>query len=367
MIEMDITPLSSWAGVEGRPLIISGPCSAETEEQVMASARLLKEQHIDILRAGVWKPRTRPNSFEGVGEDALKWLKAAKEETGLKVGTEVANPQHVELALKYGVDVLWIGARTSVNPFSVQEIADSLVGVDVPVLIKNPINPDTQLWIGAIERIYGAGIKKIAAIHRGTSAYDKIKYRNKPMWNMAIELKRLIPNLPIINDPSHIAGNRNLILEVCQRAMDIGLDGLMIEAHPSPDDAWSDAKQQVTPEVLGEILGQLKIRNVSTDNVDFNLSLDDLREQIDSVDRELIEALAQRFKIVEQIGEFKRDNNITTLQMNRWDGLLRDRKAKAEKLGVDQTFVGEVFKMIHKESIKKQSEIMNTENKNIDA
>jgi len=359
MIELDIIPLSSWSGVEGRPLIISGPCSAETEDQLMTSARLLKEQHIDVLRAGVWKPRTRPNAFEGVGEDGLKWLKQAKEETGLKIGTEVANPQHVELALKYGVDVLWIGARTTVNPFSVQEIADSLVGVDVPVLIKNPINPDTQLWIGAIERIYQAGIKKVAAIHRGTSSYDKIKYRNKPMWQMAIELKRLLPNIPIINDPSHIAGNRNLIFEVAQRAMDLGLDGLMIESHPNPEAAWSDAKQQVTPEVLGQILANLKIRKNTTDNVDFNHSLDDLREQIDAIDREIIEAIAGRFNLVEQIGQVKKDNNVTTLQMNRWDALLKDRKSKAEKLGLDMSFVGDIYNLIHKESIRVQSEIMN--------
>lgn len=359
MIDMDIIPLSSWAGVEGRPLIISGPCSAETEEQVMSAAKALKEKHIDILRAGIWKPRTRPNSFEGVGEDGLKWLKRAQDELGMKVGTEVANPQHVELALKYGVDVLWIGARTSVNPFAMQEIADSLRGADVPVLVKNPINPDTQLWIGALERIYQAGIKKIAAIHRGTSTYDKIKYRNKPMWQMAIELKRLIPNMPIINDPSHIAGTRSLIQEISQRAMDLGLDGLMIESHLDPDNAWSDAKQQVTPEVLGKILADLKIRNKGSEKLDLDHLLEDYREQIDTLDREIIDAIAQRFNVVDKIGQFKKDNNITTLQMNRWDALLKDRKVIAEKAGLDQTFVGEIFKMIHKESVKKQSEIMN--------
>lgn len=364
MIDIKIDSLESWTGVKDRPLIISGPCSAESEEQVLTSARLLKEKHIDILRAGIWKPRTRPGAFEGIGEEGLGWMKKAKEETGLKIGTEVAKPEHVELALKYGVDVLWIGARTTVNPFSMQEIADSLKGVDVPVMIKNPINPDTGLWVGGIERIAGAGITKLAAIHRGCSTYNKSKYRNKPMWQMAIELKRLMPHMPIVNDPSHIAGKRDLILEISQKAMDLGLDGLMIESHPVPDEAWSDAAQQVTPEVLGEILAQLKIRNVSTDNVEFNESLEDLRELIDGYDRELIEALSDRFKTVEKIGEYKRDNNVTTLQMNRWDSLLANRIEMGKGLGLPEELVKVVFQNIHKESVKKQSEIMNNENVN---
>lgn len=364
MIELEINSLESWSGVSGRPLIIAGPCSAETEEQVMDVANQLKDKGIDYMRAGIWKPRTRPNSFEGIGEDGLKWLKRVKDELGMKVGTEVANPEHVELALKYGIDALWIGARTTVNPFAVQEIADSLKGVDVPVMVKNPINPDTQLWIGAIERIHGAGIKSLAAIHRGVSTYEKSKYRNKPMWQMAIELKRLLPNIPIINDPSHIAGRRDLIQEVCQKAMDLGLDGMMIETHPNPDEAWSDAKQQVTPTVLTEILSSLKIRNVSTDNVEFIKSLEDLRDDIDRIDLEIIETLAERMKVVEQIGEYKRDNNVTTLQMARWDSLLNDRTAKGSKLGLHDEFVIELFKQIHKESIKIQSEIMNNENIN---
>lgn len=364
MIELDINSMESWSGVKDRPLIIAGPCSAETEEQVMGIAKELTKHHVDVMRAGIWKPRTRPNSFEGIGEDGLKWLKRVKDELGMKVGTEVANPAHVELALKYGIDMLWIGARTSVNPFSVQEIADSLKGVDVPVLVKNPINPDTQLWIGAIERIHGAGIRSIAAIHRGTSTYDKIKYRNKPMWQMAIELKRQLPNIPIINDPSHIAGRRDLIQEVSQKAMDIGLDGLMIETHTNPDEAWSDAKQQVTPERLGEILGELKIRKVSTENVAFNQTLEDLREQIDSIDREVLEVLASRMRIVEKIGEYKKENNVTTLQMNRWDSLLKDRMNKGKEMDLDEGFVNDVFKNLHKESIRKQSEIMNNENVN---
>lgn len=364
MIELDINSLESWSGVKGRPLIIAGPCSAETEEQVMNVAAALKGKGIDYMRAGIWKPRTRPNSFEGIGEEGLKWLKRVKDELGMKVGTEVANPEHVELALKYGIDVLWIGARTTVNPFAVQEIADSLKGVDVPVLVKNPINPDTQLWIGAIERIHGAGIRSLGAIHRGVSTYEKRKYRNKPMWQMAIELKRLLPNIPIVNDPSHIAGKRDLILEVCQKAMDMGLDGLMIESHPNPDEAWSDAAQQVTPDVLTKILADLRIRNVSTDNIEFNASLDDLREQIDTIDAELVEVLAQRMKVVGQIGEYKKENNVTTLQVARWDALLNDRVALGLKSGLKEDFVKEVYKLIHKESIKKQSEIMNNENVN---
>ncbi len=366
MIELDINSLESWSGVSGRPLIIAGPCSAETEEQVLNIAKqVVSTGKVDVMRAGIWKPRTRPNSFEGIGEEGLSWLQKAKEETGLKIGTEVANPQHVELALKYDIDILWIGARTTVNPFAVQEIADALKGVDVPVLVKNPINPDTQLWIGAIERIYGAGIRSLAAIHRGTSTYDKIKYRNKPMWQMAIELKRLLPNIPIINDPSHIAGTRDLIHEVSQKALDLGLDGLMIETHNNPDEAWSDAKQQVTPARLDEILDDLKVRKSYSDDVAFNHSLDDLREQIDAIDREILETLAERMKVVDKIGEYKKDNNVTTLQVSRWDELLNDRMAKGEKMNLFPDFVKEVYKIIHKESIRKQSEIMN--NENIDA
>ncbi len=366
MIDLNIESLESWSGVKNRPMIIAGPCSAESEDQIMSIAKSLSQiENIDMMRAGIWKPRTRPNAFEGIGEEGLKWMKTAKETYGLKMGTEVANPQHVELALKYGIDVLWVGARTTVNPFAMQELADSLKGVDVPVMIKNPINPDVMLWIGGIERIAQAGITKLAAIHRGTSTYDKIKYRNKPMWQMAIELKRQIPNIPIINDPSHIGGKRDLIMEVSQRAMDLGLDGLMIETHPNPDEAWSDAAQQVTPARLGEILSELKVRNVSTDNVEFNQSLEDLREQIDSIDREILESLSERMKISAKIGEYKRDNNVTTLQVNRWEELLQDRLVKGDKLGIPTDLVQEVYKSIHKISIRHQSEIM--DNKNINA
>lgn len=361
MIELNIEPLESWSGVKNRPLIIAGPCSAETEEQVMTIANALKGKGVDYLRAGIWKPRTRPGSFEGIGEEGLKWLARVKEETGLKVGTEVANPEHVELAVKYGIDCLWVGARTTVNPFAMQELADSLQGIDLPVLVKNPINPDTQLWIGGIERIANAGITKLAAIHRGVSTYDKTKYRNKPMWQMAVELKRALPNIPIINDPSHIAGRRDLIAEVSQKAMDLGLDGLMIETHHTPDEAWSDAKQQVTPAVLFQILGDLKIRQVATDNVEFNTSLEDLRGQIDRIDKELLEVLSERMKVVEKIGQYKNDNNVTTLQVARWDALLADRLNKASTLSLSDGFVEDIMKSIHKESIRIQSDITKKE------
>lgn len=357
MIELNIEPLESWSGVKDRPLIIAGPCSAESEEQVMTIAAALKDKGVDYMRAGIWKPRTRPGSFEGIGEPGLKWLARVKEELGMKVGTEVAKPEHVELAMKYGVDCLWVGARTTVNPFAMQELADSMKGLDVPVLIKNPINPDTQLWIGGIERIANAGITKLAAIHRGVSTYEKSKFRNKPMWQMAIDLKRQMPNIPIINDPSHIAGTRELIEEVSQKAMDIGLDGLMIETHHTPDEAWSDAKQQVTPARLFEILGNLQIRQVATDNVEFNTSLDDLRAQIDRIDNELLEVLAERMQVVQKIGEYKSDNNVTTLQVARWDALLAERVKAGEKLSLNGDFVKDVLKGIHKESIRAQSEI----------
>ncbi len=364
MSKLNITPMEEWSGAKDRPLIIAGPCSAETEEQVMAIAEQLSKQSIDYYRAGIWKPRTRPGSFEGIGEEGLRWLKNIKETYGLKVGTEVATPQHVELALKYGIDALWIGARTTVNPFSVQDIADALQGADVPVLIKNPINPDNGLWVGAIERIAAAGITKIAAIHRGYSTHEKTRFRNKPMWQLAIELKRAFPEIPIINDPSHIAGTRDLIQEVSQSAMDIGLNGLMIETHCNPDEAWSDAKQQVTPDRLQEILASLKIRNVSSDNIEFNTSLEDLREQIDAKDKEIIDVLASRMNIAKQIGEYKRENNVTTLQMNRWEYLLQDRVNKASSLDLNDDFIREVFQTIHKESIKLQNEIMNNDKVN---
>jgi len=326
----------------------------------MSTAKLLKDLgKVDVLRAGIWKPRTRPNAFEGSGEEGLKWLADVKKELGIQIGTEVANPQHIELALKYGVDVLWVGARTTVSPFAVQEMADAMQGVtDKALLIKNPTHPELGLWIGAFERFYRAGVRNLAAIHRGFSTIDKTKFRNVPQWSIPIELKRIAPQIPIICDPSHIGGKRDLIFEISQKAMDLGFDGLMIETHIDPDKAWSDADQQVTPERLGEILTDLKIRTQSTTNVDFNDHLEELRGKIDNIDREIVETLATRMAIVEKIGEYKRDNNVTTLQVKRWDEIMKNRSELAAKLNVNEAFVVEVFKLIHEESIRRQTEIM---------
>jgi len=357
-VNLKVNPLGSWAKMQGKPLVIAGPCSAETPEQLLKTAQGLKSHKVDILRAGIWKPRTRPNSFEGAGEEGLKWFAEVKKETGIPIGTEVANPEHIELALKYGVDVLWIGARTTVNPFSVQEMADALKGTDAAVLIKNPINPELALWIGAFERFYNAGIRNLAAIHRGFSTYDKSKFRNVPMWQIPIELRRLAPQIPIICDPSHIGGKREYIYEISQKAMDLGFDGLMIETHIDPDKAWSDAAQQVTPERLGEILADLLIREVSSENVDFKNKLEDLRAKIDNVDREIIEVLAQRMAIVDKIGEYKKENNVTSFQVKRWDEIMKDRAERAKKMNLNAEYITEIFKVIHEASVRKQTEIM---------
>ena len=359
-VELNVNPIESWAKTNHKPLIIAGPCSAETPEQLMSTAKLLKDLgKVDVLRAGIWKPRTRPNAFEGSGEEGLKWLAEVKKELGIQIGTEVANPQHIELALKYGVDVLWIGARTTVSPFAIQEMADAMAGVkDKAVLIKNPTHPELGLWIGAFERFYRAGVRDLAAIHRGFSTIDKSKFRNVPTWSIPIELKRIAPQIPIICDPSHIGGRRDLIFEISQKAMDLGFDGLMIETHIDPDKAWSDADQQVTPARLGEILNDLKIRTESTTNVDFNDHLEELRAKIDNIDRELVETLATRMAVVEKIGEYKRDNNVTTLQVKRWDDIMKNRSELANKLGINEEFVVEVFKLVHEESIRRQTEIM---------
>jgi chorismate mutase len=357
-VNLKVNPLESWANIKSKPLVIAGPCSAETPEQLLKTAQGLQNQKVDILRAGIWKPRTRPNSFEGAGEEGLKWLADVKKETGLPVGTEVANPEHIELALKYGVDVLWIGARTTVNPFSVQEMADALKGTDAAVLVKNPINPELGLWIGAFERFHNAGIKNLAAIHRGFSTYEKSKYRNLPMWQIAIELRRIAPQIPIICDPSHIAGKRDYIFEISQKAMDLGFDGLMIETHIDPDNAWSDASQQVTPEKLGEILSDLQIRQSSSENQDFQNKLEELRQKIDNIDRELIEVLATRMAIVEKIGDYKKDNNVTSFQVKRWDEIMKNRKELASKMKLNPEYISEIFKIVHEESVRKQTEIM---------
>jgi chorismate mutase len=358
-VELNVNPIETWAKSAHKPLVIAGPCSAETPEQLLSTAKLLKDLgKVDVLRAGIWKPRTRPNSFEGSGEEGLKWLRDVRNELGIPVGTEVANPQHIELALKYDIDVLWVGARTTVSPFAIQEMADALQGVDKAVLVKNPTHPELGLWVGAFERFYRAGVRNLAAIHRGFSTIDKSKFRNVPTWSIPIELKRIAPQIPIICDPSHIGGRRDLIFEISQKAMDLGFDGLMIETHIDPDKAWSDADQQVTPARLGEILTDLKIRTVSSGSKDFNDHLEELREKIDNIDRELLETLATRMAIVEKIGEYKRDNNVTTLQVKRWDDIMKNRQDQAGKLGLNEAFIAEVFKIVHEESIRKQTEIM---------
>lgn len=344
-----------------RPLIISGPCSAETEEQVMQTAmRLAATGKVDILRAGIWKPRTRPGSFEGIGTKGLPWLQAAKKASGLPVAIEVATGKQVEDALHFDVDVLWIGARTTVNPFSVQEVADALRGVNVPVLIKNPINPDLELWIGAMERVAKAGIKDIGLIHRGFSSYGNTEYRNAPMWHLAIEMKRRYPELLLINDPSHICGRRDILQEVAQTAIDLDFDGLIIESHIDPDNAWSDAKQQITPEQLGTMIGSIRWRKEDIASEEYHAALEKLRQQINNLDDELMQILGQRMKVAESIGKYKKENNITILQTNRWNSILERAFAKGEKLGLSKEFVTKYLDAVHMESITHQNKIMNS-------
>jgi chorismate mutase len=344
-----------------RPIIISGPCSAETEEQVLETAtRLAKTGKVDILRAGIWKPRTRPGSFEGIGTKGLPWMQQAKKVTGLPVTVEVATGKQVEDALTFEVDVLWIGARTTVNPFSVQEVADALRGVDVPVLIKNPINPDLELWTGAVERVAKAGIKQIGLIHRGFSSYGNTEYRNAPMWHLAIEMKRRNPELLMINDPSHICGRRDILQDVAQKAIDLDMDGLIIESHIDPDKAWSDAKQQVTPERLSEMLGQIAWRKEDINSEEFHAALEKLRQQINHLDDELMQILSQRMHIAEKIGEYKKNNNITILQTNRWNEILERAFRKGEKLNLSKEFITKYFDAVHMESINHQNKIMNS-------
>ena len=337
---------------------MAGPCSAESEEQVLETARKIAELGVPVFRAGIWKPRTRPNAFEGVGSVGLPWLQEVKKQTGMLVSTEVANVKHVYEALKYGIDIIWIGARTSANPFAVQEIADSLRGVKMPVFVKNPVNPDVDLWIGAIERINQAGIEQIAAIHRGFSSYEKTIYRNAPHWQVPIELRRRIPDLPIITDPSHICGNRELIYDISQKAMDLNFDGLIIETHHNPDKAWSDASQQLTPEALKTVLDRLILRDPEVDE-ELMLTLAELRDNIDKLDDRLIGLIEERMKVVENIGRYKKENNITILQNKRWDDMLRSRLILGERKGLSEDFINKVFRAIHQESINKQTRIMN--------
>lgn len=343
-------------GIENkRPMVISGPCSAETEEQVITTARQLASRGYKIYRAGIWKPRTKPGGFEGVGIDGLKWLKEVKKETGMYVATEVANAKHVFESLKAGIDILWIGARTTANPFAVQEIADALKGVDIPVLVKNPVNPDLELWIGALERINNAGIKRIGAIHRGFSSYDKNIYRNTPAWHIPIELHRRIPNLPLVCDPSHIGGKRELIAPICQQAMDLNFDGLIVETHCNPDNAWSDAKQQITPEVLDYIINMLVVRDEkqSTEN------LAELRKQIDECDDSIIAILAKRMRICREIGIYKKEHNITVLQSKRYNEIIEKRGLQGAQCDMDEDFLKKVFEAIHAESVREQMDIIN--------
>ncbi len=359
-LNLNIQPLNTWLNTNNEPLLISGPCSAETEEQLLTTAHLLAATgKVSVLRAGIWKPRTRPGEFEGIGSIGLEWLKRAKAETGLPTAVEVANAKHVEEALAAGVDILWIGARSTVNPFTVQEIADALKGHDVPVLIKNPVNPDLQLWIGAIERINGAGITKIGAIHRGFSSFEKSSFRNEPMWELAIQLKTLCPDLPIINDPSHICGNRELIPYISQKALDLDMQGLMIESHVDPSVAWTDAKQQVTPAALADLVDRLTVREPEAPNEAFADKLADLRKSIDKIDDILLQKLGERMAIVEKIGEYKRDNQVTILQVNRWDAIIKKGHAFAKALKLDLNFTEKFLELVHGESIRKQTEIMN--------
>lgn len=355
---MNIKKLNEWGILNEDSLLISGPCSAETEEQVLAAAHELKAKGIKVFRAGIWKPRTRPNSFEGIGSEGLDWLKLVKKETGMLVSTEIANVKHVYEALKAGIDILWIGARTSVNPFAVQEIADALKGVDIPVLVKNPINPDLELWIGALERINQAGITRIGAIHRGFSSYEHTKYRNTPQWQIPIELKRRFPELPIICDPSHIGGTRELIAPISQKALDLNFDGLMIESHCNPEKAWSDAKQQITPQALEKLLHNLVKREEKPENISLT-DLEDLRFQIDQYDQDLLETLGKRMKAASAIGTYKKENNMLILQANRWDEIVNSRVENGANLELSEKMVKAIFEAIHQESINKQELILN--------
>jgi chorismate mutase len=358
--EIHITPAHQWLPEHSRPLVMAGPCSAETEEQVMEDARAIANTgRVQIFRAGVWKPRTRPNTFEGVGIKALPWLNRVQKETGLKIAIEVANAEHVQLALKYNIDMVWIGARTTVNPFSVQEIADALAGSDIPVWVKNPVSPDLNLWIGALERVHKAGITKLGAIHRGFSNYESTRFRNSPRWEIPIQLMTMFPELPVICDPSHISGKREWVNEVAQKAMNLGMYGLMIETHPNPGVAWSDAEQQITPDELHELLALLQLPDRTSFDPEFNNRLAQLRRIIDSIDEEMIQILAKRMRVVEKIGEYKKENNVTIFQLERWNEIMQTRTTLGENLQLNAEFIQRILQEIHKESIQIQTDILN--------
>ena len=342
------------------PLVIAGPCSAETEDQVLKIAHDLKDTDVSVYRAGIWKPRTRPGMFEGVGAIGLKWLDKVKKETGLLTATEVANASHVKLALEYDIDILWIGARSTVSPFIVQEIADALKGTDKIVLVKNPVNPDLALWLGGIERLYSANIKKLGVIHRGFSTYEKSKYRNNPEWQLPIELQNRFPDIPLICDPSHIAGRRDILQDISQTALDLNFDGLMIETHIEPDNAWSDAAQQITPSVLVKMMNDLKIRTLTSEEADYKNQLNTLRTQIDVIDHGLLETLGKRMKVAVSIGELKKKKNVAVLQTKRWNEILGNMILEGEKKGLSEEFVLRMFKAIHQESINNQEKVINS-------
>jgi len=342
------------------PLVIAGPCSAETEDQVLKIAHDLKNTDVSIYRAGIWKPRTRPGMFEGVGAIGLKWLDKVKKETGLLTATEVANASHVKLALEYDIDVLWIGARSTVSPFIVQEIADALKDTDKIVLVKNPVNPDLSLWLGGLERLYTANIKKLGVIHRGFSTYEKTKYRNNPEWQLAIELQNRFPDIPLICDPSHIAGRRDILQDISQTALDLNFDGLMIETHTDPDNAWSDAAQQITPKVLVKMMEDLKIRTLTSDEAGYQNQLNTLRTQIDVIDHGILETLGKRMKVAVSIGELKKQKNVAVLQTKRWNEILGNMILEGEKKGLSEEFVLKMFKAIHQESINNQEKVINS-------
>lgn len=355
-----LAPLSHWPIGRASTLLISGPCSVESEEQYIETAvALAKTSRVHMLRGGIWKPRTRPNAFEGVGEAGLEWMVNARRESGLPVMTEVANAQHVEACLKHGLDAVWIGARTSVNPFSVQEIADALKGVDVPVFVKNPVNPDLQLWIGALERVQRAGITRIAAIHRGFSHLGDSIYRNKPMWEIPIALRTEFPNITLLCDPSHICGRRDLLQQIAQKAMDLNMDGWMIESHLDPDAALSDAAQQITPDALVSLLDSIHIRQAQSDDIAFVHELQALRSRIDKVDEEIIHLLGKRMRITEELGRFKKEESVTIFQIDRWKEILESRTMLAEQVGLSKEFILKYLEQLHKESIRTQTRVMN--------
>ena len=360
-VRLNILPLSSWLSISDQPFVIAGPCSAETESQVVETAvELVKIPQVKVFRAGIWKPRTRPSSFEGVGTKGLKWLQRVRKESGLLTTVEVANPDHVKEALDHGIDILWIGARTVVNPFSVTEIANALQGIDIPVMIKNPLNPDIKVWIGALERINQAGINKMVAIHRGFSFFNRSPYRNAPMWEIPIELKTVFPELPVIVDPSHICGETGMLLITSQKALDLEMNGLMIESHIRPHEALTDKHQQITPGDLKELLSKLILRK-EYGNIEFETKLEKLRSEIDKLDEELIDILAQRMMIVDEIGKYKKQNNITILQLKRWSEIIRDRVNTGVSLGLSRDFLLKLLETLHAESIQRQTDVMNRE------